>query len=75
MRREAGDHDRYKAQCPPCGVLALHLEQGVAPRGRVDVHLVRVRVRAKVRVLVLVLVLVLVRVRVRVRVRVSIYPR
>ena len=38
MRREARDHDRHKAQCTPCGVLALDLEQGVAPHSGVDVH-------------------------------------
>ena len=38
MRREARDHDRHKAQCTPGGVLALDLEQGVAPHGGEDVH-------------------------------------
>ena len=38
MRREPRYHDRHKAQCTPGGVLALHLEQGVAPHGGVDVH-------------------------------------
>ena len=38
MRREPRYHDRHKAQCTPGGVLALHLEHGVAPRGGGDVH-------------------------------------
>ena len=38
MRHEPRYHDRHKAQCTPGGVLALHLEQGVAPHGGVDVH-------------------------------------